>query len=235
MASGGPVPTYPWHGDGWVNGDTDTTLSKPGRTPPTCSATLRLPGEYAGAVTCSGARDANYAIGYATADLRVDPVLSLAQRGLPARLARRVFVDGTVVALPVVDRVLRYGTAHSYRFTPVIRVRGRTFVTTTEAFDGPVTSDIDVTATYRTMAQLLHQAEKTGGIDYTESTRLNRRWKTIEGLIAPRRKAKLLDALHGFAHLVRRETGAVIRADVARDLLAHTRLVYQRYGGTGTV
>jgi hypothetical protein len=235
MASHGAIPTYAWHGDGWVNGDSDATFSRPGRTAPTCSAVLRPPGEYAGAITCSGAREPDYAIEYATADLRVDPTISLAQRGLPARRARKAFVDGASVSLPVTARVLRYDSVHSYRFTPVIRVRHRTFVTTTEAFEGPVRTDIDVTATYRTMKQLLHQAEKAGGIDYAESTRIGRRWDTVERLIAPRRKAKLLAALHRFASLVRRDKGEAIRADVAGDLLAHARLVYQRYGGTGTV
>ena len=65
----GQTPTYSWNGDGWVNGDSDATLSQPGRTPPTCAAAVGAPGEYADAVTCSGAADANYAIRYTAANL----------------------------------------------------------------------------------------------------------------------------------------------------------------------
>src|SRR6478609_6203098 len=142
----GQVPTYSWHGDGWVNGDSDATLSEPGRTPPTCTATVGAPGEYAAAVTCSGARDPNYAIGYAAADLRVDPVLVLAQRGLPNGVKRKVYLDRSTVSLPVVARVVRLGSRHSYRFpTALLGHAGTTYVTTAQRFDGPVFANIDVT------------------------------------------------------------------------------------------
>ena len=234
VPSGG-VPTYTWSGDGWVNGDTDATLARAGRTGPRAGRRSALRVSTPPRSPAPAPTDPNYTIGYATADLRVDPLLSLDAAGLPTGVVRRASVDGATVDLPVVDRVLRYGTAHRYRFVPVLRVRGHLYVTTTASFDGPVSTNLDVTATYRTMRQLLRRAEQDGGVDQRTAKRLGQRWDKVEGLVAPRKKAKLLDALHQFAHLVRQGSGSDIRADVARDLLAHARLVYQRYGGTGTV
>jgi hypothetical protein len=231
----GQPPTLTWTGDGWVNGDSDVTFAQAGRTPPTCTASALVPGEHAGAITCSGAHDPNYAIGYATASLRVDPLLSLDATGLPAGVPRRAILDGVTVTVPVTDRVLRYGSTHAYRFPVVLLAHRKTYVTTVEAFDGPVTANVDVTATYRTMHRVLRQAKRSGAVTKAEAARLDQRWDKVEDLIAPRKQARLLEALHAFAHLVRQESGAGIDADTARDLLAYTRLVYQRYGGTGSV
>ena len=232
----GQTPTYSWHGDGWVNGDSDATLSQPGRTPPTCTATVGAPGEYAAAVTCSGARDPNYAIGYTAADLRVDPVLVLAQRGLPSGVKRKVYLDRSTVSLPVVARVVRLGSRHSYRFpTALLGHAGTTYVTTAQRFDGPVFANIDVTARYLTLHQLLRRAQAADRIGKKESARLDRRWDDIQALIDPRRNAKLRTALHQFADRVREQTGASIRISAAEDLVTYAQAVYRRIGGTGKV
>ena len=232
----GQVPTYAWHGDGWVNGDSDTTLSQPGRTPPACTATVGAPGEYAGAVTCSGAHDANYDIGYAKAALRIDPVIFLDQRGLPDDVGRKAFLDGSSVNLPVVWLDVLFGSRHTYRFPPVrIGDAGTTYVTKAERFDGPVTANIDVTARYLTMHKVLRRAEATGGVGRKEAVRLDQRWDGLQALIDPRRNAKLRAALHSFADRVRAHTGKSIRTATARDLLAYAEAVYQRIGGTGTL
>ena len=124
----GTVAAYTWKGDGWVNGDTDTTLSTSGATAPTCKATIQgaaasvttNPGAYLGAITCAGAADANYTIGYASAKLTVNPVIRLDQTGLPATLPKRATIDGQVVTLPTGDVEVGYGTAHSYSFPAVV-------------------------------------------------------------------------------------------------------------------
>ena len=232
----GQAPTYSWHGDGWVNGDSDATLSQPGRTPPTCTATVGAPGEYAGAVTCSGAGDPNYSIGYATAALRVDPVLNLAQHGLPDAVAQKVYLDGSPVTLPVVALDVRFGSRHTYRFPKVLLGdAGTTYVTDAERFDGQVSANTDVTARYLTMHQVLRRAKTDGRVGKKEAARLEQRWGDVQALIDPRRNGKLQIALHRFADEVRDQTGARIRAAVAADLLTYAHAVYRRIGGSGGI
>ena len=203
---------------------------------PTCTATVGAPGEYAAAVTCSGASDANYSIGYTAADLRVDPVLFLAQRGLPDAVTQKVYLDGSSVSLPVVALVVRLGSRHSYRFpTVLLGEAGTTYVTSAQRFDGPVAANIHVTARYLTLHQVLRRAEASGRIGKKEAVRLDRRWDDIQALIDPRRNAKLRTALHSFADEVRDQTGASIRAAVAEDLLTYAQAVYRRIGGSGKV
>ena len=236
VVASGQVPTYAWHGDGWVNGDSDATLSAPGRTPPTCTATVGAPGEYAGAVTCSGAHDANYDIAYAKAALRVDPVIFLDQRGLPGEVSHKAYLDGSSVNLPLVSLDVRFGSRHSYRFPPVrIGDAGTTYMTKAGRFDGPVTANTDVTARYLTMHKVLRRADATGGIGRKEAVRLDQRWDDLQALIDPRRNAKLRAALHSFADRVRAHTGGSIRTATAQDLLAYAQAVYRRIGGSGTL
>jgi hypothetical protein len=234
VVASGEVPTYAWHGDGWVNGDSDATFSLPGRTPPTCAAVVGAPGEYAGAVTCSGAHDTNYQIVYGTADLRVDPVISLDQRGLPTTVEPKAFLDGAPVVLPVVGYDVPLGSHHSLPFPAVvIDGAGQTFVTTEAPFDANVTTNIDVTARYLMMRQLLRRAERSGGIKPAEAELLAHRWQGIHVLIGQHRNGKAKDALHRFADRVRRQTGVRIRQATAKELIDYTRAVYERIGGQG--
>ena len=121
VVASGSAPRYTWRGDGWVNGDADATLATPPHREPACSATVAgaaasadtAPGEYPDAVRCLGAVNANYDISYARASLRVDPVISLDARGLPRSAARRAYVDGLPVALPLVARDVRFGSRHA--------------------------------------------------------------------------------------------------------------------------
>ena len=194
------------------------------------------PGEYPGAVTCSGAHDPDYDISYATASLRVDPVISLDQRGLPGTVAHRAFLDGSRVSLPVVTQVVRYGSRHAYRFAAaVLDGEGTTYVTTEPGSDGPVVANVDVRARYRTMDQVLQQAAGARGVTHREADRLATRWDAIETLIDQHHTAKLRDALHRFATRVRHQTGETIRAATATNLLAYSQAVYRRIGGAGAV
>ncbi len=238
----GEVPSYAWSGKGWVNGDSDATLAVPPNSPPTCGAVVggslvpvsAKPGVYPGAVTCSGASDKNYDISYGTAaTLQINPVISLDQRGLPDAVTRKAYLDGKAVLLPANRIDVPFGSRHAYRFPQVLLDAGTTYATKAARFDGQVTTNIDVTARYLTMHQVLRRAEATGGIGSKESDRLDQRWDKVQALIAPRRNAKLQVALHRFADRVRSNTGGSIRMATARDLLAYAQAVYKRIGGGG--
>jgi hypothetical protein len=73
MTYGGTVPTLTWHANFPNNGDSASSLS----TQPTCVAahtTDHVAGSpYVGAITCSGAVDSNYTIGYAAGNLSITP------------------------------------------------------------------------------------------------------------------------------------------------------------------
>ena len=240
----GRVPTYTWRGDGWVNGDTDATLAtlphrSPPAVPPPGAWPLRRARPRASTPTPSGALgavDANYDICYARASLRVDPVISLDVRGLPASAPRRAYVDGLPVALPLVARDVRFGSRHSYRFAQVVLDRkGRPYVTSAARFEGPVTDNVDVTARYLTMRRLLRQAEKADGIRAREAARLKGQWLDLQSLIKPRRSDPLRKALHRFADRVERQRGETIDEATAAALLVYAQAVYRRVGGAGAV
>ena len=145
-------------------------------------------------------------------------------------------MDGSSVALPVVALDVRFGSRHTYRFpTVLLGDAGTTYVTGAQRFDGPVTANIDVTARYLTMHQVLRRAEASRRIGKKEAARLDRRWDDIQALIDPRRNAKLQTALHKFADEVRDQAGTSIRAAVAEDLLTYAQAVYGRIGGSGKV
>ena len=181
--------------------------------------------------------DANYAIGYTTAALRVDPVLSLAQRGLPDDVRRKVYLDGSSVSLPVVALAVRFGSRHTYRFpTVLLGDAGTTYVTGAQRFDGPVTANIDVTARYLTMHQVLRRAEASGRIGKKEAARLDRRWDAIQALIDPRRNAKLQSrpAQRSPTRSATRRARASGRPS-PRTCSTYAQAVYRRIGGSGKV
>ncbi len=166
----GTVAAYGWTGQGWVNGDTDTTIG----TAPTCQATIQgaaasvttNPGAYLGAITCAGAADANYTIGYASGKLTVNPVIRLSQTGLPATVPQRAVIDGQPINLPTGEVELGYGTTHSYAFPGAVTdPNGVVYLTTTPGFNGPVTTNATVNATYTTMTNIVDTAAASGGID----------------------------------------------------------------------
>ena len=236
----GTVAAYTWKGDGWVNGDTDSTIG----TAPTCQATIQgaaasvttNPGAYLGAITCAGAADANYTIGYASAKLTVNPVIRLDQTGLPATLPKRATIDGQIVTLPTGDVEVGYGTAHAYSFPAVVTdTNGVAYMTTTPALLGPIVSNRIVTASYTTMAKVIDTAAASGGIDRNQLTPLKAKWATVEGYLRTGNKAAAITALHDFATLVRSQSGKKIAKPTADALIAYAQLVYTSVGGTGTV
>ena len=151
-------------------------------------------------------------------------------------MRQKVYLDGSPVSLPVVR-----GSSASAAVTPTgSRLcswarRARRTSPPRSASTGPSPANIDVTARYRTLHQLLRRAEATGRIGKKEAARLDRRWDDIQALIDPRRNAKLRTALHRFADEVREQTGASIRVAAAEDLLTYAQAVYRRIGGSGKV
>jgi hypothetical protein len=72
MTYGGTLPGLTWKGSGWVNGDSESTLSASGNSAPSCTtvAASSKAGSYD--ITCSGAADADYTISYAKGTLTIN-------------------------------------------------------------------------------------------------------------------------------------------------------------------
>ncbi len=233
----GALGSYGWSGLGWVNGDGDATLSKPGRTPPTCGATIQgaaasvhtAPGLYDAAVGCSGADDPNYAIGYAAGLLTVNPVIRLDQTGLRSGMARRATIDHQSVTLPTGDVAVDFGTGHTFSFPRVVvGGRGGAYLTRTPAFTGPVASNLLVTARYRTMANVLSAEAAVGGIDRAAEQSLRRAWSKVRVGLAKGQAVRARHAVQRFADDVqqthRQADREALREGVARLRPARLRV-----------
>jgi hypothetical protein len=232
----GTVATYSWKGDGWVNGDNDASID----TAPACQATVKgaaasnttLPGAYVGAITCSGAADHNYAIGYASGKLTVDPVVTLDETGLPSTVPHRATMDGQSVNLPVTAVEVGFGTSHGWSFPGVVvDAKGITYLATAAAFQGPVVANTSVTATYTTMNAYVDQALKTKGVDSNQVTPLKSKWAVVQSYLAAGDKAGAQAALQDFAKLVRSQSGKKISTATANQLLAYAQIVYTSVDG----
>ncbi|HEX4472928.1 MAG TPA: MBG domain-containing protein [Nocardioides sp.] len=208
----GAVPAYTWTGVGWVNGDSDATLSRSPHQAPLCSARVAgtavsastPPGTYPRAITCQGAVDADYTITYAgAASLTIDPVVTLAQTGLPARVAAKATLDGVSVTLPVTKREVGYHTTHSYRFPgAVVGPDGTIYTTATPGFKGKVTSNLVVTASYASMSALIDAAVASGAMSSAIGATLTAVWaKAQTDLKAGRTTVARVDVV-AFAVLV---------------------------------
>jgi hypothetical protein len=194
------------------------------------------PGSYLGAITCAGAVDSNYTIGYASGRLTVNPVIRLAQTGLPASVPHRATIDAQMVSLPTGDVEVGYGTAHSYSFPAVvIDANGTAYITKTGALLGPIVSNIVVTASYTTVTNVVDSAAASGAIDKNQVSPLKSKWATVEGYLRTGNKAAAITALHDYATLVRSQSGKKIAKATADNLVAYAQLVYTSVGGTGTV
>ena len=236
----GTMPTLTWKGQGWVEGDSDATID----TPPTCQATVdgapvsatTVPGSYPGALTCSGAGDSDYVIGYTAGTLTVDPVISLSQTGLPSTVPTKATRDGKSVSLPTGDVEVGFGTAHSYSFPAVVTDRqGVAYLTQAPGFMGTVGSNLIETATYTTMSAVLAAAVTNGGLDQSTATALTTSWNTVQTDLKAGNRTGASDAVKSFAGSVRAVTGSKIQQATADNLLANAQLVYTFAGGTGTL
>ena len=234
------MASYGWTGQGWVNGDTDTTIG----TAPTCQATIQgaaasvttTPGAYLGAITCTGAADANYTIGYANGQLTVNPVIRLSQTGLPATVPQRAMIDGQPITLPTGEVELGYGTTHSYAFPGAVTdPNGVVYLTTTPGFNGRVTTNATVNATYTTMTNIVDTAAASGGIDANQVNPLKTKWTTVQNYLRAGNLKAARTALQDFATLVRSQSGKKIKKPTADALIAYAQTVYTSIGGTGTV
>jgi hypothetical protein len=192
---------------------------------------------YANAITCQGAVDANYTITYAPASLTVDPVITLAQTGLPTNVTAKATLDGVSVALPVTRREVGYNTAHSYSFpSTVIGPDGTIYTTATPAFSGSVTSNASATASYATMNGLVDAAVKSGGMPKALGTALDVVWtKAQTDLKAGKIPAAKVDIAAFAALVVAGRIANKITAATATLLLQRAQAVFASIGGQGTV
>lgn len=241
----GQVPKDTWTGTGWVNGESAGTLSAAPNSAPTCSASVNgspelattPPGVYAGAITCAGAVDPNYAFSYKSGQLTVDPLLSLDEQGLPGSVPHRATLDGQTVSLPDSNVAVPYGSSHSYSFpAEVTDSSGTVYFTTDRGFSGAVTANITDTAVYQTMAQIVSAALSSGGIDDGGiANSLTQQFAAVQADIQASNTSQALTDLQSFASHVRAQSGQHLTAATVQALLAAAQLVYANLGGTGTV
>ncbi len=236
----GTVAAYTWRGQGWVNGDGDASIG----TAPSCRATIQgaaasvttPPGAYLGAITCSGAADPNYTVGYASGKLTVNPVITLSQTGLPGSVPARATLDGVTVTLPTGEVEVGFGTAHGFSFPAVVTdAQGVAYVTTAPAFSGPVSANLTVTAAYSSMSDTLSAAVLSGGLDSKLANSLTKTWDTVQAGLKVGNLNKARSALKDFASAVRAQSGKKIRKATADALVAQAQAVYTSIGGIGTV
>jgi hypothetical protein len=236
----GVLGTYPWKGVGWVNGDDDAGIG----TPPTCVATVQgaaasvhtAPGTYLDAIGCSGAHDPNYAIGYAAGTLTVNPVINLAQTGLPSTVARRAFIDHQPVTLPTGDVEVAYGTGHDYSFPRVVvGGKGGAYLTRTPGFTGPVASNLSKTARYLTMAKVLAAEAAGDGVDRMAARSLGTSWTTVRVRLEKGQADRARKAVQRFADDVRDLKGKHVERHSARLLIAYAQTVFVFVDGKGPV
>jgi hypothetical protein len=242
----GTVPTYTWTAVGWVNGDSNATLSSPPNHVPVCSATVAgaavsastAPGVYPNAITCQGAVDANYTITYAGASsLTIDPVITLRQTGLPATPAAKATLDGVSVTLPVTQREVGFNTAHSYSFPgTVVGPDGTIYTTAVPAFSGKVTSNLNVTADYSSMNALIDAAVASGAIPPAIGTALKAVWtKAQTDLKAGRTTAARVDIAAFAVLVVAGRVANKITPATAALLIARAQAAFTSIGGKGSL
>ena len=217
IASGSLPGDLGWRSSGWVYDHTDARLT----IKPTCSAVIggtavsaaTKPGVYQDAIRCSGAVvPIGYTVTYATADLTVNPLVTLRATGLPTSIVPKATVDGAEVSLPRTGVEVAFGSEHSYSFPGVLTgSNGRLYITTAPAFSGSVSDNIAATASYSTMGQLISNAVTAGQVNPATGRALMQTWSEAE---------------FGVAHdyLVRAGLQGVRRAGAGdRDTAARTR------------
>lgn len=242
----GTLPRDTWTGSGWVAGDSAGTLATFPNLLPTCFAILNgtnvttttAPGVYPNALICAGAVDPNYSITNTPGTLTIDPLLTLAEQGLPSTAPHRATLDGAAVTLPNTSVEVPYGTTHSYSFpTTVIDPSGTVYFSTNNGdFTGAVTTNRTSTVVYQTMAQIVSAALASGGINKSGlASVLTRQFDAIQSDIASGHTALALTELHTFATLVSSMTGTHITAATANVLQADAQRLYAALGGTGSL
>lgn len=234
----GVAARYTWNGTGFVNGDDVSSID----TAPTCRATVQgavasvtsAPGRYPGAITCSGAADADYTVDYgAAATLTINPVIALGQTGLPATLPRKASIDGQVRDLPTGAVEVAYGTTHAYAFPAVVTdANGVPYMTRTDGFSGPVAANVSVTASYTTMTALLATEVSSGGTDQKTATNLATLWNDVQAGLKSGTVKRTGGALDTFVSNVRAQSDKKISKATADTLIAYAGLVYASVGLT---
>jgi PKD repeat protein len=234
--SGAADPAFTVSVQGLVNGDTASVVQSLQVSGPAVDAS---PGVYPLRVTSATAD--NYAITTKNGALTINPVVRLASHGLPDGVPVRsvLRVDSGLVAAPF-SGVWAYGSTHQFRFAPIIvgPTNGDFYVTTRRPFSGPAVADIDVTAQYYTIPDLIGSAVDwdvvdPDGTDIRLRDRMGQEWRDIQVQLGVRPQA--LNALKTFATRVQLAAGDWLTTDGAALVLQHLQVVYTQFGGSGTI
>ena len=105
------------------------------------------------------------------------------------------------------------------------------YLTTTPGFNGRVTTNATVNATYTTMTNIVDTAAASGGIDANQVNPLKTKWATVQNYLRAGNLKAASTALHDFATLVRSQSGKKIKKPTADALLAYAQTVYTSIGG----
>ena len=189
----GQVPTYSWHGDGWVNGDSDATLSQPGRTRADVHGDRRRPGRV---------RRRDHVLGGLRRQL-LDRLHDRVPPGRPGLLPRATWtaadgepegLPGRLVGLPARGRAGRPVRQPAHLPVPdgAARRRGH------DVRDQRGALRRTGHRQHRRHRQVPHHAPgaaagrgELAASGSKEAVRLDQRWDAIQALIDPRRNAKL--------------------------------------------
>ena len=226
-----------WRSSGWVYDHTDARLT----VKPTCGAVIggtavsaaTRPGVYQDAIRCSGAVvPIGYTVTYATADLTVNPLVTLRATGLPTSIVPKATIDGAEVSLPRTGVEVAFGSEHSYSFPGVLTgSNGRLYITTAPAFSGPVSDNLAATASYSTMGQLISNAVTAGQVNAAQGRELVQTWSEAEFGVANDYLVRA--GLEAFAAQVRSMPAQQLAPEAAKTLLDHARAVWTFAGMEG--
>ena len=84
---------------------------------------------------------------------------------------------------------------------------GIVYPTTTPGFNGRVTTNATVNATYTTMTNIVDTATASGGIDSNQVNPLKTKWTIVQNYLPAGNLKAARAALHDFATLVRSQSG----------------------------
>ena len=98
---------------------------------------------------------------------------------------------------------------------------GALYLTTTPGFNGRVTTNATVNATYTTMTNIVDTAAASGGIDGNQVTPLKTKWTIVQNYLRAGNLKAARAALHDFATLVRSQSGKKIQKATADALIAY--------------
>lgn len=215
--------------DGLVAGDTaDGLVGLRVSGPPADAA----PGPWP--ITIRSAEFPNYVVDTVDGTMTVDPVVTLAARGLPPALRGWALVDGRRVGLPS-RAALTYGEDHVIA-VPRARMTGwAVFVTDAREITGPLTENAAISATYLSVPAFVTAGARRGEVDAEVGNALVARWATVTAQATAGDRAAARAGLRAFAADVRGLPTTTLDANTGVSLVAAAQRFYNQIGGRGTV